>query len=160
MNTRYINELDAINSTIVSFNQCLNSSHLLPTFNSDTMMKDKNCVEIVHGDWDAFGFPNSAKRGVYFLLGYEKKALEKNGLYIGKASFGSAIGKRLYSHLHPHRSQSHFVMNGYRNETYVLDYMMSINLDACGLHFMAASLEEYLISDLKNKVNLINGTGN
>jgi hypothetical protein len=51
-------------------------------------------------------------------------------------------------------------MNGYHGEMYVLDYIASINLDGCGLAFMASALEEYLISDLRRKTNLINGTGN
>ncbi|HEX3628357.1 MAG TPA: hypothetical protein VH280_23355 [Verrucomicrobiae bacterium] len=51
-------------------------------------------------------------------------------------------------------------MNGFNNERYVLNFIAAINLDACGLPFMASALEEYLIGDLQHKINLLNGTGN
>ncbi len=161
MNTRFKPEVDAINASIAVFNQFLHPSHIVPTFQFDTMLGDKHCIEVVHGNWNAFGFPSSERRGVYFIFGHEKTTPAKNGLYIGKASFGSSIGRRLYSHFHPYRSQSHFLMNGYHDERYVLDYMAAINLDACGLPFMASALEEYLIADVgRRSINLINGTGN
>ena len=51
-------------------------------------------------------------------------------------------------------------MRGYNNENYILDYIATINLDAISIGFMAWALEEYLITELKNSINLINGTGN
>lgn len=94
------------------------------------------------------------------MFGREKTVLTKNGLYIGKASL-SSIGIRLYSHLHPHRSQSQFLMNGYDNEQYIVDCVAAIDLDTCGIPFMASSLEEYLIRDVgEQSINLVNGTGN
>jgi hypothetical protein len=160
MDIRYRKEVDAINNGIASFNLFLNLNHLVPAFRFDTMLNEQHCIKVVHGDWHAFSFPNSPKRGVYFIFGHEKTVQEKNGLYIGKASFGSSIGDRLYYRLHPYRSQTHFVMTGYDQETYVLDFMASIDLDSPGLSFMAPALEEFLISNLKSKLNLINGTGN
>jgi hypothetical protein len=160
MNARYLNEVQEINKVIKSFNEYLGPTHRLPEFNFDTMLAQKHCIEVVHGDWNAFGFPNSEKRGVYFIFAHEQTAQQKNGLYIGKASFGSAIGRRLYAHLHPSRSQTAFTMKGYHNEVYVLDYMASIDLDSCSLPFMSSSFEEFAISKLSTVLNLINGTGN
>ena len=157
---RYKTAIEMINSSITSFNKFLSTSYLIPIFKFDTMIKEKRWVEIIHGNWDAFSFPTGEKRGVYFIFGYEINTPKKNGLYIGKASFNSSIGKRLWSHFNPYRSDSHFIMNGYNNERYILDYMASIDLDTCGLPFMASALEEYLISELRNRINLINGTGN
>jgi hypothetical protein len=124
------------------------------------MINDQKCVKIVHGDWNAFGFPNSGRRGVYFVFGHEKNMSDKNGIYIGKASFSSSIGGRLYPKLHPYRSLSHFEMKGYFEETYILDYIASIDLDSVGIPFMAPALEEHLITALQNELNLLNGTGN
>ncbi len=159
MNPRFLEDLREINEGIEAFNRFLNSSCQIPTFDSETMTQDLHCSEIIHGDWNAFRFPNSEKRGVYFLFGHERTTLEKNGLYIGKSSFGSAMGHRLYTHLHPHRAQSHFTM-GYGSEVYILDFIASVDLDTPGLVFLAPALEEFLIVNLRSKLNLMNGTGN
>jgi hypothetical protein len=160
MNTRFLPEINSINQTIVAFNQYLNPTYKIPVFDSGRMIEEKNCIQIVHGHWDDFGFPNSTKRGVYFIFGHEKVIETKNGLYIGKASFSSAIGSRLDHHLRPCKNSDCFEMNGYRNEKYILDYMASIDLDSLKLTFLAPALEEYLITELKRSLNLINGTGN
>lgn len=160
MSTRFLPEIEAINQTIGSFNGYLSPTYRVPTFLFDRMIEHKHCVEILHGNWDGFPFPDGGQRGVYFIFGHEKTDEAKNGLYVGKASFGSAIGKRLYSRLKPCKDKDRFEMNRYRNETYVLDYMASIDLDSLKIGFLAAALEEYLISELKKAVNLLNGTGN
>jgi hypothetical protein len=159
MNPRHLENLRELNAGIESFNQYLSPSCQIPTFDPETMTRDLHCSEIVHGDWNAFKFPNSEKRGVYFLFGHERTMEEKNGLYIGKSSFDSAMGHRLYTHLHPHRSETHFTM-GYGSEVYVLDCIASIDLDTPGLEFLASALEEFLIVNLRSKLNLMNGTGN
>lgn len=160
MNARFLFEINTINQSIIEFNQYLNPIYKVPIFNFDRMIEEKHCIEILHGNWDAFGFPNSNKRGVYFVFGHEKINNTKNGMYIGKASFSSAIGYRLDSRLRPGKNSDCFEMNGYHNEKYILDYMASIDLDSLNLAFLASALEEYLITELKSSLNLINGTGN
>jgi hypothetical protein len=156
---RYQLEISAINSAIASFNTHMAAEFRVPEFDMDAAVPQNNIVEILHGRWDDFPFPNAGARGVYFIFGHEKVLTEKNGLYIGKASFGSTTGNRLYAWLHPHRSKEHFIMN-YGQETYILDYMASIDLDRLRIPFMASALEEYLISSLRSSINLMNGTGN
>jgi hypothetical protein len=158
MNT-YKSESETINQSIAAFNKHLAESYRIPEIDTSTGIDEKNIVKILHGRWDDFQFPNSDSRGVYFIFGRHREQQAKNGVYIGKASFGSAIGKRLYSWLHPHRSSEHFIMN-YGQDTYLLDYIASINLDRLAIPFMASSLEEYLISSLSGRLNLLNGTGN
>ena len=158
MNT-FRSEVEAINQSIAAFNQHLAESYQIREIDTTTGMKAKNIVEILHGRWDDFQFPNSDSRGVYFVFGRHREQQATNGVYIGKASFRSSIGRRLYSWLHPHRSSEHFIMN-YGQETYILDYIASINLDTLAMPFMASALEEYLISSLSGRLNLLNGTGN
>ena len=160
MNPRFFSEVDAINQKVTGFNQHLNPTIQVPLLNVNRMIEDKSCVQIVHQNWYGFNFPNGGKRGVYFLFGREKLNPEKNGLYIGKASFSSCMGARLYQHLTHHRNNEWFEMNGYHNEKYILDYIATIDLDSLNLAFLASALEEYLITELKGAVNLINGTGN
>ncbi|MEO7100810.1 MAG: hypothetical protein ABI162_15720 [Luteolibacter sp.] len=158
MNT-YKSEVEAINQSITTFNKCLAGSCLIPEIDTFSGIEEKNIVEILHRRWDDFPFPNSDSRGVYFIFGRHREQQARNGVYIGKASFGSAIGRRLYSWLHPHRSSEHFIMN-YGQDTYILDYIASISLDKLAIPFMASALEEYLISSLSSRLNLLNGTGN
>lgn len=160
MNPRFFPEINAINETIAGFNQYLNPNYHVPLLNAEQMIEDKSCVQVVHGNWDAFSWPNPDKRGVYFIFGREKTRIEMNGLYIGKASFSSSMGARLDSHLRPHKGSDLFLMNGYNNEKYILDYMATIDLDKLQIGFLASGLEEYLITELKSKIKLINGTGN
>ena len=160
MNTRFLPEINAINKTITAFNRFLNPIYKIPVLNPDRMIEEKYCSEIKHGRWDDFDFPNAPKRGVYFIFGHDKANESTNGLYIGKASFSSAIGARLDHHLRPYKKSSCFEMNGNRGEKYVLDYMASIELESLNLVFMSPALEEYLISELRGQLKLMNGTGN
>lgn len=156
---RYLSDVAAINRGLSSFNRFLSPAHQVPTLNFETMVAQQHCVRIVHGDWNAFRFPNSTKRGVYFILGYEQGTPDKNGLYIGKASCDSAIGVRLYRWLTGCRNRTHFVKKGNRGEIYILEYMVSVDLDSVGIPFIAPSLEEFLIAEIKDEVNLLNGVG-
>ncbi len=133
---------------------------MIPTFDKTSGLEKSEIVKIIHKDWNGFPFPNNGTAGVYFLFGHEKALADKNGLYIGKASFGSKTSNRLYAHLHPYREKDLYEMNGYRGEVYVLDYMASLDLDKLQIPFMAPSLEEYLITNLRHSLNLINGIGN
>ena len=156
MPPRFHPELNAVNAAIEKFNQYLSPQYAVPFFDPATMVKDKHCAEITHGNWNGFTFPNSLKRGVYFIFGREKTQSELNGLYIGKASLGSFIGARCANYLRGSISSPQFEKKGYRNEVYVLDWIASIDLDAHSLGFMAPSLEEYLITELRSKLNLLN----
>jgi hypothetical protein len=156
---QYKSEVEALNQSITSFNEHLVAHYLIPEIDISTGIDEKNIVEILHGRWDDFRFPNSESRGVYFVFGRHRDEPTKSGVYIGKSSFDSAIGRRLYAWLHPHRSNQHFVMK-YGQDTYILDYIISINLDKLEIPFMASALEEYLITSLTGRLNLLNGTGN
>jgi len=156
---RYEMEIGAINAAITLFNSYLVAEFHIPRFEINSAIENRQIVEILHGKWDDFPFPNSGTRGVYFLFGHEKFHPEKNGLYIGKASFQSSTSNRLASHLNPHRYNEHFTMN-YGKEIYVLDFMASIDLDTLGIPFMASALEEHLILTLRSQFQLMNGTGN
>ena len=157
---QFLREINDINSAIESFNNHLATNFRIPGFDFTNAIEDKYLVKIIHGNWDAFPFPNNATGGVYFVFGHETVKTDRTGLYIGKASFGSMTSSRLYAHLHPHRSKEHFTMNNCGGEVYILDYIAWIDLDRLHIPFMAPALEEFLISTLRTKINLLNGTGN
>lgn len=124
----------------------------------DNSSVQSDFIKVVHGEWNAFPFPNAQRRGVYFALGKTQDTGEL-GLYIGKASFNSTIGKRLYSHLRAQANADFFTMKGANGIVFTIEYLASIDLDALNMHFMASSLEEYLIFNLTHKLPLINITG-
>lgn len=157
---KYIQELNAINGKIAEFNEYLLPKFRAPIFELGSAFENKHIVKVVHGDWNAFPFPNNGTRGVYFIFGYEQTKNEKNGLYIGKSSFNSSTSSRLYAHLHPSRAQDFFTFKGYHDENYIVEYMASIDLDILNTAFLSSALEEFLITSLQSKLNLLNGTGN
>lgn len=156
---RFESELDAINSAITDFNEYLSPKYHIPLFDHASMFGRRMVVEIMHGNWHAFPYPNNGAAGVYFIFGHEKVLADKNGLYIGKASLRSTTSNRLYKHLSPGRSKEQFLMPC-RGESYVLDYIASIDLSRLAMTVMAPALEEHLIIRLAPYFNLLNGIGN
>ncbi len=156
---KFAKEINEINITIKEFNKYLIKDYEIPCFDLKSGFENNSIVKIIHKEWDSFGFPNNGTRGVYFVFGYSEISNDKNGIYIGKASLSSTTSNRLYSHLNPSRTKEHFTMN-YGSENYIIEYMASIDLDKLKISFIAPALEEYLITSLKEKINLINGTGN
>src|SRR5262249_21571116 len=64
---RFHQEIDTINRVIASFNKYLAPQFPVPRFDQDTAIERKNIVEILHGNWDGFTFPNNRTQGVYFI---------------------------------------------------------------------------------------------
>jgi hypothetical protein len=147
-------KLTAINEALNEFNNYLSPRFQLKAIKPEAMVK------VVHGNWNAFPFPNNGTAGVYFIFGRKKSALEEKGLYIGKASFGKKTSDRLYYHLVPHKGKEYFVFSGRDSEEYIIDYIASINLEENEIPFMAPALEEFLITDLSSKLMLMNAIGN
>ena len=151
---KYNVEIDSINSIITKFNTYISTSYHIPNFDLSTAFEEKNIVKVVHQDW-TFPWPNNNTCGVYFIFGYDQEQHNKNGLYIGKASFGEATSKRLYHHLNPSRTDEYFTKDGY-----IIDYIASIDMDKLNTPFMAPALEEFLITELREPLNLFNSIGN
>jgi hypothetical protein len=63
---RFHQEIDTINRVIASFNKYLAPQFPVPRFDKDTAIERKNIVEILHGNWDGFTFPNN--RTQVFIL--------------------------------------------------------------------------------------------
>ncbi len=148
----YDNDIDEINNAIDIFNQYL-SEHKVPRLVADfTDARPKPMVI------------NDNKRGVYFIFGHRANKCEENilGVYIGKASLNSCIGTRVRHHCRNYYRPQHnsIICNDRRAVPYVLKHIASIELESAGLVFMTPALEEFLISHLKEKIKLINGTGN
>ncbi len=110
--------------------------------------------------WNKVAWPNSDTGGVYFLFAYEKNNRSNTAVYIGKASFSSSIGNRLYSHLNDFKREEHYLIWDGDGKEYVIELISSIDLDKRNRTFLASALEEFLITKMPKEINLINVTGN
>ncbi|OHD57214.1 MAG: hypothetical protein A2Y33_07415 [Spirochaetes bacterium GWF1_51_8] len=154
---KYLKILRVLNLSIKNFNVYLKNEYWVDGLAEDKI-EDKNYFfNIVTGieEWLKQTWPNSNKGGVYFLFGYQKDNIEKVGVYIGKASLGSKIGDRFHSHLKPFSETNNFEKGGF-----ILDYISSIDLERKKMIPFASALEEFIISDVKEKIYLLNSTGN
>lgn len=154
---QYQLEVDSINQVVAEFNKYLTEFWQIPKIDPLSDIGKRSIVKILHGRWDDFLFPKSSSPGVYFIFGNHRELKTRKCVYIGKASLSSSIGLRLYSHLHPNKLSEHFTMN-YGKDIYILNYIASIDMEK--IPFMAPALEEYLISSLSGKINLLNVAGN
>ncbi|TAE06793.1 MAG: hypothetical protein EAZ95_18905 [Bacteroidetes bacterium] len=150
---RFTEEFNEINNLINKFNHFLSDNCQIPLFDLETGFTTKNIVKIVHGMWGGeWSFPNNQTSGAYFLFGVKEN---QKGLYVGKASMSSWTSDRIYHHLNPYRKKEQYLIDGY-----VIEYIASIDLSNLGIPFISPALEEFLILNLKDKLNLINKMGN
>jgi hypothetical protein len=153
--------IEKVNLSLVEFNRFLNPNNSIPLIELCFSGDNVNACKIIHGKWNEWSFPNNAtKRGVYLILGKNIANTNEVALYIGKASLSSHMGDRLYAHLHKYKNTPYYLMNGTDESQYILDYIVAIDLDSIGVWFLAPALEEFLISNLKEQITLMNGTGN
>ncbi len=160
MKDQYVKIIKTINKHIINFNKFLNEAYLIPQVDLNKINDEKYFVNINNVTWEDLRFPNSDQKGVYFMIGYDSKDELKSSLYIGKASYSSSIGKRLYSHLSKNKNNEFYTMNDLQGNVHNLEYIFSIDLESLGIDILSSSLEEYLILNTKEEIHLLNGTGN
>jgi hypothetical protein len=159
MHKDYIYMIEVINDILNDFNKFLDPKYFIPLFDLSKVNDNFYFTSLSNQPWDDLRFPNGDKRGVYFLLGSDPDNLTNKSMYIGKASFSSTIGRRLYCHLSKDRNNNGYFMNDNFGKTHILDYIFTIDLEACA-PVMISSLEEFLIRNSRNKLYLLNGIGN
>jgi hypothetical protein len=160
LDQKYSRCINIINEDLIKFNSYLNDKYHIPLLDADQDCTADGFVKIIHGEWDSWRFPNPEKRGVYFIFACNIKNVEDIALYIGKASFSSAIGARLYQHFSNKRNEKEYTMQVNDELVFKCEYIYSINLDAFGTYFFAPSLEEYMINEVGGKIQLLNTIGN
>lgn len=151
----YLHYINLINKGLLDFSHYLQPQYHIPTFD-DSMLNDINITwDLTTNGWDNTKFPSSSSRGVYLIFGKKKDNTDKIGVYVGKASFNSFIGSRLYTHLHnPERGRSIYPIG-----EFLMELVITIPMDK--IFIMAPALEEFLIFYLKDhNVWLLNTVGN
>jgi hypothetical protein len=159
MDEKYIEIVKVINELIGDFNKFLNTDFKINQFDLNEVNNKQYFTYLLKKQWDDFRFPNSEKRGVYFIIGYNSVLPENRAVYIGKSSFKHKIGKRFYSHLSRYRDAEQYVMTDKNGAEFFVEYIFSIDLETPGTEFLASSLEEFMILKAKDKIHLLNRVG-
>lgn len=153
---KYKSIIDEINQTINDFNKFLSYSYHIPIIT----YKPSSYTDLKK-PWKEQDWGYTAVRGVYFIFGkHEYNDSTKMGVYIGKASLNSHIGRRLWTHLKSGSAEGNYEMNDFEENPFSLEYFTLISLDALNIGFLSPALEEFLITELSNKIFLLNRTGN
>ena len=151
--------IKAINHSIRGFSVLLNQELGIPIFNKQRLSNNEYCWDLTKKSWDEVIFPSDESKGVYIILG-TSSVENKIGAYIGKASYKSRIGNRLYSHLsYGKRKEKYYPLYDKDGKKFYMELVMTIPLEKQLVWFPAA-LEEYLIHKLQKKnVHLLNAVG-
>jgi hypothetical protein len=143
---------------VQTLNKMLNEEYKIRNVKFDGENSTDDFYKAYGINWDDLVFPHVGSIGVYFLFGKSRK--DKYGVYIGKASFSRRIGNRLWDHLTNYRDEMNYQKDDKNGDTYYIEWIGALNLDNICEGFFAASMEEYLIRELKPKFHLINKVGN
>lgn len=160
MNADYLKMIEVVNNNISKFNEFLIPSRRLPKIDLDKIQDNNYFTKLTEKSWLELRFPNAEKRGIYFIFGCDSKDQSHKAMYIGKASFSSSIGKRLYAHLKKDSFNENYTMNDLYGNIHHLEYVLGLDLESVGLDALSSAIEEYLIQNVKTEVALLNGTGN
>ena len=120
-------------------------------------------LDVTNLKWGDYQFPRGCEKpGVYIYAGFDENEPNKIYAYIGKASYNSVIGKRLWHHFYNRLKQK--IVNGtnyYFEGTCLIQFIAVIPIENSNSVFLASAIEEFLILELKNKnISLLNYIGN
>jgi hypothetical protein len=145
-----------INLDIERFNQLLAEEFRIAPLNASN---SESYSVIANVPWDDQVWPCSDCPGVYILCAHHANDPNRLGAYIGKASL-SNIGNRLWAHLNPHRADNIYRMNDLSGEPFIIEAVAAIGFRDPRTRALAPALEEFVISGVRERVHLLNGTGN
>jgi hypothetical protein len=114
---------------------------------------------IANVPWDDQVWPHANSPGVYFLCAHHEGDPSRLGVYVGKATL-SKIGNRIWTHLTSHRSSGVFRMNNLAGETFIVEAIGALAFRDSRSTALASALEEFIITGVRDRVHLLNGTGN
>ena len=156
---KYQEYIASINEGIIEFSNFLKLEYYLSPIDNSKLKDPKHSWDLTRIGWDETSFPNGTDRGVYFIFGKKKNDDNKLGVYVGKASNSSMMGKRLNSHLNnSERHNKIYPMRDNVGDEFLLEYVVTYPME--GLFYFAPALEEFLIYFLQDKkVYLLNGVG-
>lgn len=145
-----------INLDIERFNQLLAEEFRIAPLNASN---SESYSVIANVPWDDQVWPCSDCPGVYILCAHHANDPSQLGAYIGKASL-SNIGNRLWTHLNQYRVDNIYRMNDLSGEPFIIEAVAAIGFRDPRTRALAPALEEFVIAGVRERVHLLNGTGN
>ena len=145
-----------INLDIEKFNALLAEEFRIAPLNATN---SESCSVIASVPWDEQVWPYKDFPGVYILCAVHQDDPNRLGAYIGKASL-SNIGYRLWAHLNPHRATDIYRTNDRSGEPFIIEAIVAIGLRDPRARALASALEKFIITGVKDRVHLLNRTGN
>lgn len=159
---KYIPIIQKINESIDKFNESLTESFRVNKLDSTYIGNKDLFLDLRNKSWGDYSFPTCREQGgVYFYFGFDKDDPNLKKLYIGKATYGSTIGKRLWTHFYPMKQEKLNNTLYYTKGNTCIELITGIAFDSFENLFLASALEEFLITRLNNEdFTLINLIGN
>ena len=145
-----------INLDIEEFNELLMEEFRIAPLNASN---SESCSVIASVSWDDQVWPYKDLPGVYILCAHHESDPNRVGAYIGKASL-SNMGYRLWAHLNPHRATDIYRMNDRSGEPFIIEAIVAIGFRDPRTTTLASALEEFIIASVRDRVHLLNATGN
>jgi hypothetical protein len=154
---KYESILREINLEIEKFNVLLVEEFRIVSLNASD---SESCYVIADVPWSDQVWPqNQLFPGVYILCARHQTDSKRLGAYIGKASLNH-IGSRLWAHLYPHSATNIYLMYDLSGEPFIIEAIVAIGLRDSRMRALATALEEFIIAGVRERVHLLNGTGN
>ena len=160
MNEDYIKMIEIINDSISKFNEFLSPNYQIPLIDLSKIDDNKQFTRLRGTTWRDLALPNATKRGVYFIFGHDSQDVSLKSAYIGKASYGSSMGIRMHNHLVKDKNNENFTMGDLSGNIHHFEYVYGLDMESSGLAIFSSALEEFLILNVREKIKLLNGTGN
>jgi hypothetical protein len=159
---QYIKTIDIINESISEFNNFLSIDFQIEILDKNKINDNDYFLDLKNKKWGDYSFPKSREYpGVYFYFGFNIKNSNDICVYIGKASFSSTTGKRLWSHFKNKEQINIDETTYYKNGDYAVEMICIIPFKDHDMGFFSSSLEEFLIQKLSNRNHLLfNSIGN
>lgn len=145
-----------INLDIEKFNALLSEEFRIAPLNASNSESFSIIADV---PWDDQVWPHHDCPGVYVLCARHENDPNRLGAYIGKASL-SNIGNRVWAHLNPHRATNVYRMNNLSGESFIIEAVAAIGFRDPRTRALVSALEEFIIVGVRDRVHLLNGTGN
>jgi hypothetical protein len=156
--TNYRELILIINKKVEDFSNFLKPEYQLPIFEEEKLNNPKISWNLIEVGWNDTMFPGDESPGVYFIFGKKQNDNSKVAVYVGKSSYSSIIGKRLYSHLLHGKNDRNYLMKDNLGNSYNLEFVLTIPMK--NYPFLASALEEFLIDQLQHQnIHLLNSIG-
>ena len=153
---KYESIFGEINLDIEKFNALLAHEFRIAPLNT---CNTESCSVIANIRWDDQVWPYKDLPGVYILCAHQQSDPGRLGAYLGKASLTN-IGNRLWAHLNPYRANDIYQMKDRSGKPFIIEAIVAIGFRDPRMKALASALEEFIIAGVRNRVYLLNGTGN